>query len=104
MDKGHQGGGKVSAETWPRGEDGEIRIILAELAESSGLANALWARAIDVLARDPDQAQTWLVDLEIRLEHFVRPELEDTLKVVREGIRRLDAELPDGPEPEAGPA
>lgn len=88
-------GSEDNAEIWLRAADGGIRIILAELAESSGRANVLWSRAIDVLSTNPDQALTWLVELEIQLEHSVRPELEDTLKVVREGMARLDAELPE---------
>ena len=47
----------------------------------------------------------WLVDLEIQLEQFIRPELEDSLTFVREAMERLSAELPDDePENEAPPS
>ena len=102
----HRRGGKSDAETWLRTKDNiGARIILAELAESAGRANALLARALDILSTNPDQAMKCLVDLEIQLEHFVRPELEDTLSFVREGIDRLAAELPgDESEDESRPS
>lgn len=83
------------AEAWLRAEDAGIRIILAEFAEYAGRANVLWSRALDVLSTNPDMSLSWLIDLEILLENLVQVEIDDTLKVVREGLERLADELPD---------
>lgn len=83
------------ADVWLRERDPGIRIIAAEMAEYAGRVNVLWARALDVVASDPDWSLSRLVDLQILLENHIPLEIDDILKVVREGTERLAAELPD---------
>ena len=73
------------AEVWLRERDPGIRITAAEMAEYAGRVNVLWARALDVVASDPDWSMSNLVDLQILLENHLPLEIEDILKVVREG-------------------
>lgn len=90
------------AEVWLRERDPGIRIIAAEMAEYAGRVNVLWARVLDVVASDPDWSLSRLVDLQILLENHLPLEIEDILKVVREGTERLAAELPDDDDGETG--
>lgn len=80
-----------------------VSIILAELAESAGAIGRSWNLAVELARREPEAALQHLVDAEIRLDTFVRSELADTLRPIRQSIARLDAELPDrdedGPDP-----
>lgn len=83
------------AEVWLGEKDPGIRMIAAEMAEYAGRANVLWAQALDSVATDPDRALARLIDLEILLESLMQLEIDDILKVVREGSERLAGELPD---------
>lgn len=72
-----------------------VSIILAELAESAGSGSRSWNLAVELARRDPDRAQTHLIDAEIRLDIHVRLERSDTLRPIRRAIALLDRELPD---------
>lgn len=78
--------------------DGEMRIILGELAENAGKINMWWTFARNAVRDDPDRALTRLIDAEIHLNHHVRLELADSLRRIRASIERLATELPDDPD------
>lgn len=87
---------KQSAAAYIESQNASVSVILAELAESAGVIARSWHLAVEAVRRhDPDRAQTNLVDAEIRLHHFVRLELQDTLRPTRRAIELLDRELPD---------
>jgi hypothetical protein len=83
--------------------DGEVRLILAELAESAGAVARSWSLALFEAHRDPERAVEHLIDAEIRLDNHVRLELADTLRHIRAALKRFDAELPDD-DPSEEPA
>ena len=94
-------GAELRAEDWLRKKDPGIRVIAAEMAEYAGRANALWARALDAIATDPDWSLARLIDLEILLDNLMQVEIDDIVVVVREGKERLAAELPETNEDQA---
>jgi hypothetical protein len=67
---------------------------LAELAEYAGSIAVQWALAVELANRDPERATDRLIDAEIKLNHFVRLELADSLRAIRAAIKRFEAELP----------
>lgn len=73
--------------------DDEVRIILAELAESTGVVAFHWSLAVVEARRDRASALKHLVDSETRLTQFVRLEVTDALSAIRAAISRLETEL-----------
>jgi hypothetical protein len=86
---------KLTAADYIQKYDGEMRVILAELAENAGKINLWWALAASKARRHPDRAMTDLIDAEIHLDSHVRLELADSLRRIRAAINLLDDELPD---------
>jgi hypothetical protein len=86
---------KLTAAAYIEKYDGEMRIILAELAENAAKINLWWTFACSKARRYPDRAMTDLIDAEIYLNNHVQIELADSLRRVRAAISLLDAELPD---------
>lgn len=86
---------RLTAAEFVADRNSEVSIILAELVESAGLVARSWQLAVGSVATDPERALQHLVDAQVRLENHVRLERIDTLKVIRQAIRKLDAELPD---------
>jgi hypothetical protein len=89
---------KQSAAEYLEARNPEVSVILAELAESAGAVARSWHLAVEIARRDPDRAETHLIDAEIRLNHHVRLELSDSLRRVRRGIELLSRQLPDPEE------
>lgn len=88
-------GTKQSAADFVEGHDGEMRIILGELAENAGKLNMLWTFALHHVREDPHRALTLLIEAEILLEIHLKIERADSLRRIRSAIRRLGATLPD---------
>lgn len=70
-----------------------MSIILAELAESAGVAGRAWSQAVSIVETDPGVAETQLLEAQIRLHHFARGEVRDALRLVNRALQLLDAEL-----------
>jgi hypothetical protein len=75
--------------------DGEMRVILGELAENAGEINMLWTLAVMQARQHPEGALEKLIDAEIKLDIMVRIERSDALRTIHSAINRLGAELPD---------
>lgn len=86
---------KPTAADYIERHDGEMRIILGELVEYAGKINIWWTFARNQARKHPEAALTNLIDAEIHLDHHVRLELTDSLRVIRAAVKRLGAELPD---------
>ena len=86
---------RQSAADYLKARDPEIRVILAELAESAGKANWHWSLAVEYIDQYPEKALEHLVKLEILLEHHIHLERLDTIRATRAASARLDRELPD---------
>jgi len=80
----------------------ELDLILDELGGSAAAVARFWATAVKLAATDPMGALGALADAEVRLNHGVRLELSDSLRVIRAAMDRFDHELPD-PEAEESP-
>jgi hypothetical protein len=78
-----------------------VGVILAELGESAGAVARSWHLAAEAVGTNPRLALQHLVEAELRLDSFVRLELRDTIRPIREAIKRLDAEIPDADNDEA---
>ena len=69
-------------------------LILGELAEAAGKANALWALAADHLeSANYEEALKAYTALEVLLEHSIRREVVDSLVVVRAFTKQLGTHL-----------
>jgi hypothetical protein len=86
---------KQTAAEYIERHDGEMRVILGELAENAGQINMWWTLAVGSVREDPERALELLIDGEIHLHHHVRLELSSGLRRNRAAIDRLNAELPD---------
>jgi len=86
---------RQSAAEYLHRRDAEVRVILAELAESAGKAAWDWALAVEYIDKDPEKALEHLVELEILLKHHIHLERLDTIRATRAALSRLDRELPD---------
>ena len=89
---------KLTAAEYIERHDGEMRVILGELAENAGKLNMLWTLAVSQARQHPHGAMQKLIDAEIKLDIMVRIERSDALRTIHSAINRLDAELPDDEE------
>lgn len=90
--------GTQTAADYIERHDGEMRIILGELAENAGQINMWWTFARNAVRDEPERALALLIDAEIHLNHHVRLELADSLRRIRASIERLAVEHPDHPD------
>lgn len=97
-------GKKISPAEYIEQNDEFMRIILGELAENSARINLWWTFARNHAREQPDAALQDLADAEVHLNHHVRLELSDSLRVIRSAMNRLDAELPDDDDHSSDPA
>jgi len=86
---------KVSAADYIERYDGEMRIILGELAENSAIANLNWAHAAHSVRRSPETALKHLADAWVALNSAVKIERLEALRRINAASDLLDAELPD---------
>ena len=86
---------KVSAADYIERYDGEMRVILGELAENAAIINLNWARAVERVRRSPDTAMTALVDAWVALQTAVKIERQDALRRINRASELLSDELPD---------
>jgi hypothetical protein len=78
-----------------RAHDGEMRVILAELAENAGRLASNWAGVLSTVSDDYTYARRTLYDMEVALAHIVLQEQKDALKIVRSSIRVIEKLDPD---------
>ena len=86
---------KLSAADYIERYDGEMRIILGELAESAAAANLNWTHAAHSVRRSPETALKHLVDAWVALETAVKIERRGALRRINAASDLLGAELPD---------
>jgi hypothetical protein len=86
---------KLGAADYIERYDGEMRVILGELAENAAVINLNWARSVERVRRSPDTAMTSLVDAWVALETAVKIERQDALRRINRAIALLSDELPD---------
>ena len=75
-----------------------LNIILAELAESAGAASRSWNQALSICDTDPLEAMRHLIDAQVRLHNFAKPEIRDSLRVINRAINLLDLETAEPDE------
>jgi hypothetical protein len=71
-----------------------VSVILAELAESAGIAGRAWALAVERSRRNPERAMRHMATAETQLHHMARAEVMDSLRVIRAAMNKLDRDLP----------
>jgi hypothetical protein len=86
---------KLSAADYIERYDGEMRIILGELAENAAIANLNWAHAALSVRQSPEAALKHLADAWVALATAVKIERRDALRRINAASDLLDAELPD---------
>ena len=86
---------KLSAADYIERYDGEMRIILGELAESAAAANLHWAHAVQAVRGSPESALEHLAEAWVALKTAVKIERQDALRRINRASDLLDAELPD---------
>lgn len=86
---------KASAADLMRLNDAHLKVVLAELEESTTVVRLGWPRALELVDSDPEKALEALVDIQIQLRNFARLEVLELLRLVVLFSNRLDKELPD---------
>jgi hypothetical protein len=84
---------RVSAAEYLERYDGEMRIILGELAENIAVANLHWTHAVQSVQGSPDAALQHLADAWVALAVSVKAERRDALLRINAATNLLDAEL-----------
>lgn len=77
-----------------------VALILAELAESAGIAGRAWVLALADAKTNPERALANLAIAEVQLHNIARNEVNDSLRRIRVAMEKFDRELPDD---EVGP-
>ena len=89
---------KLTAAEYIERYDGEMRVILGELAENAARANNHWTMAVDVVRRNPERALEELSEAWVALATSIKVERSDALKLIDRASALLDRELPDEDE------
>jgi hypothetical protein len=73
----------------------EVSVILAELAESAGIAGRAWALALAAARENPERALEHLATAEVQLHSIARIEVSESLRRIRAAMDRFDREMPE---------